>query len=187
VSWQATDAVLRTFDRKQNAREFLMMLSMAHHYNEERGRSFPSVATSAEEVHCSRRWAIKLRADLVAKGDLFVIEKGRGRGKPTVYRLHPKYAEKVNSITSPFNKQKVNSGNGKGELSCAQKGEQPARRSVHESNKVNKKASAAATSAVALPPPPPLSAEDIAMERKFLADFERTKGRKLGAKIKYAL
>src|SRR5262249_26365099 len=41
VSWHASDAVWRMFDRKQNAGEFLMMLSMAHHYNEQRGRSFP--------------------------------------------------------------------------------------------------------------------------------------------------
>jgi len=171
VSWHASDAVWRMFDRKQNAREFLMMLSMAH----------PSLATSAEEVHCSRRWAIKLRNSLVANGDLRIIEKGRGRGNSTAYGLHPKYSEKVNSITSPFNKQKVNSGNGKGELSCARKGEQPARRNVHESNKTKKKVSAAAALALAGPPPPlrwepELDTEAIA---KFQADFERSRGRKL--------
>src|SRR5262245_40206653 len=142
------------FNRKQKAREFLMMLSMAHHYNEQRGRSFPSLATSVDEVHCSRRWAIKLRNRLVANGDLHIIEKGRGRGNPTAYGLHPKYAQKVNSTTSPFKKQKVNSGNGKGELSCARKGEQAARRNVHESSKAKKKVSAAAASASAEPPPP---------------------------------
>src|SRR5215470_11393299 len=154
VSWQASEAVWRMFNRKQNAREFLMMLSMAHHYNEQLGRSFPNLETSAKEVGCSRRWAIKLRNNLVANEDIFVIEKGRGRGNPTAYGLHPKYSEKVNSFTSPFNQQKVNSGNGKGELSCARKGEQVARRSVHESNKANKKVSAAAASALAEPPPP---------------------------------
>jgi hypothetical protein len=173
------------FNRKQNAREFLMMLSMAHHYNEQRGRSFPSLANSAEEVHCSRRWAIKLRNSLVANGDLHIIEKGRGRGHPTAYRLHPKYAEKVNSITSPFNKQKVNSGNGKGELSCARNGEQFARRSVHESNKSKKKVSAAAASALAAPPPPLLLEPELDAEAiaRFQTDFERSRGRKLlGAK-----
>jgi len=140
MSWQASDAVWRTFDRKENAREFLMMLSMAHHYNEKLGRSFPSLETSTAEVRCSRRWAIKLRSNLVAKGDILVIEKGGGRGHPTVYALHPKYVEKMNSTTSPFNTEKVNSCDRKDELSYARKGEQPARRSAHESNKTKKKA-----------------------------------------------
>ena len=114
-----------------------------------------------------------------------MIEKVRGRGNPTAYGLHPKYAEKVNSITSPFNTQKVNSDNGKGELSCARKGEQAARRSVDESNKTKKKVNTAAASALAEPPPPLLPEPELDAEAlaRFHADFERSRGRKLlGAK-----
>jgi hypothetical protein len=182
VSWQATDAVFERFDRKKNKREFLMLLSMAHHYNEKTGQSFPSIETSAHEVGCSRRWAIKLREKLLAARDIFLIEKGRGRGHPSVFGLHQKYAETVNSITSPFRKEKVNCGNGKGELSCARKGEKPSRESVCKSNK-SKRKQAAAASAVALPPPPLLTEEELDCVRKFEADFERLRGRKLlGAK-----
>jgi hypothetical protein len=34
VSWQATDAVLHLFDRKDKASEFIMLFGIAHHYND---------------------------------------------------------------------------------------------------------------------------------------------------------
>ena len=34
VSWQATDAVLHLFDRKDKASEFIMLFAIAHHYND---------------------------------------------------------------------------------------------------------------------------------------------------------
>jgi len=34
VSWQATDAVLHLFDRKDKVSEFIMLFAIAHHYND---------------------------------------------------------------------------------------------------------------------------------------------------------
>jgi hypothetical protein len=185
VSWQATDAVFQQFGRKKNTREFLMLLSIAHHYNEKTGQSFPSIERSSREVGCSQRWAIKLRGKLLGLGDILLIEKGRGRGHPSVFGLHQKYAEKVNSITSPFGKERVNSGNGKGELSCARKGEQCSRESVGESNKTKRK-QAVAASAVAEPPPPLPTEEDLAAEARLKAAFKERYGHELGANVNAA-
>jgi len=117
-----------------------MMLSIAHHYNEKTGQSFPSVKSSAQEVGCSERWAVELRKKLNESGDIFVIEEGRGRGNPSAFGLHPKYAEKMNSITSSFGREKdEHSCAKKDEHSCARKDEQSLKQNDAESIKANRK------------------------------------------------
>jgi hypothetical protein len=184
MSWQATDAVLRIFPRKTKRAEFDAMIVIAHHYNEQQQHSFPNFKTIAQEVGCSKRWAIKLIGRLIAREDISLIAKGgRARGDPNIYRIAPKYLqERVNNAVHPSGEKRVNAAvHKKGERSCAHKGELPKRETGRKVLK--QKESAAAASAVAGPPPPLLTPQELADVEMFQRTFEKEKGRKLlGAK-----
>ena len=187
VSWQATDAVLHLFDRKDKASEFIMLVAIAHHYNDSRRDAFPTLETLAEILGCKKRSAIRVRNRLLSAGDIFILEKGGGRGRATVFGLSSRYVgsdpEKVTANGQSFGKTKGDQARARNsDKACARKGDRTPRQNVPQSNKAKRK-QAAAASAVALPSPPLLTEEELDGVKKFQADFERLRGRKLlGAK-----
>jgi hypothetical protein len=157
------------------------MIVIAHHYNNDRQQSFPGLELIREKVGCKKRYAIKL-LNVLKERDIFVIEKGRGRGHTTAFGLAPMYTdlikEMLSSKSAPFPKIKgVQSCAQKGVQACARKGVRPTRENVPQSIKTKEKAAAA--SAAALPPPPLLPEADPADVAKFQALFEESRGRKL--------
>jgi hypothetical protein len=100
MSWEATEAVLQLFPRKTKRSQFGAMIVIAHHYNNDLQQSFPGLELIQQKVGCKKRYAIKL-LDALGKGkDIFVIEKGRGRGHTTVFGLAPTYTNFIKEMVS---------------------------------------------------------------------------------------
>jgi len=157
MSWQATNSVLRLFPRKRNRAEFDAMIVIGHHYNERHQHSFPNFKTIAQEIGCSKRWAIKLIGRLIDHGDISRIAKGGRSGKdPNIYGIAPKYLEEgVNNRVHPSEEIGVNKlVHRRGELSCAKRGEHPTGKTGRKVSKTIESKEEAATSALAEPPPP---------------------------------
>ena len=104
-----------------------------------------------------------------------------------VFGLSSRYVgsdpEKVTANGHSFGKTKGDQARARNsDKACARKGDRTPRQNVPQSNKAKRK-QAAAASAVALPSPPLLTEEELDGVKKFQADFERLRGRKLlGAK-----
>jgi hypothetical protein len=187
MSWRATDAVLHLFERKDKASEFIMLVAIAHHYNDSRRDAFPTLETLAEILGCKKRSAIRIRNRLLSGGDIFILEKGGGRGRATVFGLSSRYvgsdSEKVTANGHSFGKTKGDQARARNsDKACARKGDRPPRQNVPQSNKTKRK-QAAAASAVAEPPPPLLTEEDLAAVARLRAAFKERHGRELGANI----
>lgn len=147
---------------------------LVYRANDERGESWPSISLICKATGYDRDTVIDSLADLLRRR--LTDDTGQRKGATCsviVYRI----------VNLPVSSRKNGTAKQSG-FPPKQSEFSPKQSRFSPENKQNKQKYAAAASALAEPPPPLLSAEDLAVERKFLADFERSKGRKLGARIK---
>lgn len=104
-------------DKFKNKGEKFVLLALADYANDD-GYCWPSVPRIAKRTLVSDRQAIRILQSLEAKGIVSIVERGNGRGQPSIYRINAAtLTEKKDDISDILTKKKGDISDKKGDIS----------------------------------------------------------------------